>query len=195
MPDATSRHLAALPAFAAPGGRYTLTAQVLHWLVAALMLGEVAIAWTMVLRGRADPTREAWFTLHKSVGLTILALVAVRLAWRAANPAPPLPPRMAAWERGLARVSHWLLYAILLVMPISGYLLSSAGGHTVSYFWLFDVPDVPRSNDVARVAVQVHLLGQWAVYALFVLHVLGTAWHVAVRRDGALDRMLPAQDG
>ena len=191
----TPTRATALPAFDAPGGRYTATAQALHWVVAGLMLAAVAVAWTMVLRGANDPQREAWYTLHKSIGLTILALVAVRLAWRATHPAPPLPPRMAAWERGLAWLSHWLLYAILLVMPISGYLLSSAGGHTTYWFWLFAVPDVPRSNDLARTAVQVHLAGQWAVYALFVLHLAGTAWHVAVRRDGALDRMLPAQDG
>ena len=187
---------AALPAFQAPGGRYTAVAQALHWVVALLMLAAVAVAWSMVLRGANDPDRDTWYTLHKSIGLTILALVAVRLAWRAVHPAPPLPPHMAAWERALARASHWLLYAILLVMPISGYVLSSAGGYPVSWFWLFTVPDVvARSRSVAGIAVQVHLLGQWAVYALFVLHVAGTAWHVVVRRDGALDRMLPAQDG
>lgn len=186
---------ARLPAFQAPGGRYTATAQVLHWIVAVLMLAAVAVAWTMVLRTRTDPGREIWYTLHKSIGLTILALVAVRLAWRATHPAPPLPPRMAGWEKGLAHASHWLLYAILVAMPVSGYLQSSAGGHTTQWFWLFDVPDVPASPSLARRALQVHLLGQWAVYGLFVLHVAGTAWHVAVRRDGALDRMLPAQDG
>lgn len=175
-------------------GRYTATAQVLHWVVAALMFTALPLAWVMVNMPRTAPMREWIYTLHKSVGLTILALVAVRLAWRAAHPAPPLPGAMARWERALALASHWLLYLILVGMPVSGYLLSAAGGNTVSYFGLFTVPGLPKIQAISDAGRWAHVVfGQWLVYVLIVLHVAATAWHAAVRRDGVLDRMLPEQ--
>jgi cytochrome b561 len=175
--------------------RYTLTAQAFHWIVAALMLAILPLAWVMVSMPREAPSRELIYTIHKSIGLTILALVALRLLWRATHPAPPLPGRMARWERGAAFASHWLLYLILIGMPVSGYLLSSAGGNPVSYFGLFDLPAIAKSDALRHAGVWVHVVtGQWLVYALIVLHVLATAWHVAVRRDGVLERMLPEQD-
>ena len=175
-------------------GRYTATAQALHWIVAILMFAVIPLAWVMVNMPRTAPSRETLYTLHKSVGITILALVAVRLAWRAAHPAPPLPGKMAQWERRMAFASHWLLYAILIGMPVSGYLLSASGGNPVSYFGLFALPSLPKDPAVSDTARWVHAaVGQWLVYALIVLHLVATAWHAAIRRDGVLDRMLPEQ--
>ena len=186
------------PSVDAPGvparTRYTATAQALHWIVAALMFAVIPLAWVMVNMARTAPSREWIYTLHKSFGMTILLLVAVRLAWRAAHPAPPLPGTMGRWERGLAEASHWLLYLILVGMPVSGYVLSATGAAGVPYFDLFTFPTLPKNqawNDAAR---WVHAaIGQWLVYGLIVLHVAATAWHAVVRRDGLLDRMLPEQ--
>jgi cytochrome b561 len=148
--------------------RYTAAAQGLHWISALLML---AI-------------------------LPILALSVLRVIWRASHAPPALPSSMARAESVLATASHWALYIVLFAMPISGYLISAAGGHPVRYFGLFDVPTVvPADPQLARAGLEVHLLGQWAVYALIVLHIAATAFHVVVRRDGVLDRMLPEQDG
>ena len=183
---------AALPA---PGGRYTLTAQALHWVTAALMFAVVPLAWVMVNMGHDSASRGLLFTIHKSIGLTILALVAVRLAWRAAHPAPPLPGGLARWERASAFASHWLLYLVLVGMPVSGYLLSAGGGRPVNYFGLFTIPGMPKNEALAHAAAWAHVVtGQWLVYALIVLHLAATAWHVAVRRDGVLERMLPEQE-
>ncbi len=185
----------ALPRIGVPaaGTRYTGTAQALQWLVAALMFTVLPLAWVMVSMADTAPSKGLLYTLHKSVGLTILALAAVRLAWRAAHPAPVLR-HVARWEAAGAFASHWLLYLILLAMPVSGYLLSAAGGHPVSYFGLFTVPGLPKNEVVAKAALAVHLATQWAVYGLVALHLAATAWHVVVRHDGALGRMLPAQD-
>ena len=175
--------------------RYTATAQALHWVVAVLMFVVVPLAWVMVNLPRTAPWREELYTLHKSIGLTILALVAVRLAWRATHPAPALPGRMARWEQAGAFASHWLLYLILVGMPVSGYLLSAAGGNPVTYFDLFTLPGLSTSPALRRAAIWIHVVtGQWAVYGLVVLHLIATAWHVVVRRDGVLDRMLPVQE-
>jgi cytochrome b561 len=174
--------------------RYTAAAQALHWVTAALMFTVLPLAWVMVNMAEGSPSRGLLYTLHKSVGLTILALVAVRLAWRARHPAPPLPGRLARWEAASAFASHWLLYLVLAGMPVSGYLLSAAGGHPVTYFGLFTLPGLPKDDALAQAALWTHVVvGQWLVYALILLHLAATAWHVAVRRDTILDRMLPEQ--
>ena len=174
--------------------RYTTAAQGFHWLSALLMIAILPIAWHMTMLSRDDPARETWYTVHKSIGLTILALSVLRVIWRASHPPPALPGSMARIERLLATASHWALYAVLFAMPISGYLLSAGGGHPVSYFGLFEIPSVvPPSKDLARAGLTVHLVGQWAVYAFVLLHVAATVWHVVQRKDGVLDRMLPEQ--
>lgn len=178
-----------------PPVRYTATAQTLHWLTAVLMIAILPIAWHMTTLARDNPTRETWYTVHKSIGLTILALSIIRIVWRGLHPPPPLPGTMGKLEAAAAVASHWLLYVILFAMPVSGYLLSAAGGHPVSYFGLFDIPNiVPQNRDLSRTADLIHVAGQWAVYALVILHVLATAWHLIAHRDGILDRMLPEQD-
>ncbi|HEY6430367.1 MAG TPA: cytochrome b [Acetobacteraceae bacterium] len=177
-----------------PRGRYTRAAQLLHWVTAALMFTILPLAWVMVNMPETAPRRELLFTLHKSVGLTIITLVAVRLAWRATHPAPLLPGDLARWERAAAVASHWMLYVILIGMPVSGYLLDAAAGHEISYFGLFSLPLIPKSPAIAHAAIWTHVaVGQWLVYALVLTHVAATAWHVFVRRDGVLDRMLPEQ--
>ena len=176
----------------AASGRYTLTAQALHWLTALLLLAILPLAWVAEAMP-PGPGRGYVFTLHKSVGVTILVLAAARLAWRATHPAPALPDGTPRGLELVGRANHWLLYALLLLMPLTGYLMSSSG-RPVSYFGLFDLPALPENRELARTANTLHLIGQWLVYALVALHVLGTAWHVAVRRDGLLGRMLPPQD-
>jgi len=175
------------------GRRYTATAQALHWVTAALMFVVLPLAWVAVNMPRDAASRGLLFTLHKSVGLTILALAAARLLWRALHPAPSLRD-LTRWEAAAAFASHWLLYFILIAMPVSGYLLSAGSGRPVSYFGLFSIPGLPKDEALDHAATWAHVaVGQWAVYALVLLHVAATAWHVAVRRDGVLERMLPAQ--
>ena len=172
--------------------RYTLTAQALHWLTALLILAILPAAWIAVSLP-PGPEKGWMFTVHKSLGLTILAVVAARLAWRAAHPPPPLPGGSPPALEMVGRLTHWLLYALLVLMPVTGYLLSG-NGRPVSYFGLFDIPGYPKNETVGSVADTLHLAGRWAVYALVSLHVLATVWHVAIRRDGLLGRMIPPQD-
>jgi cytochrome b561 len=176
-------------------GRYTATAQWLHWISAALMLAVLILAWVMESLPNGDASRATIVMLHKSVGLTILALTAARLVWRAIHPPPPAM-RWAAWEAAAATASHWLLYLVLLAMPFSGYLMSAGRGRAIPYFGLFEVPLLtPATDAIWRIGSTVHSVGQWALYALVALHIAATVWHVAIRRDGTLDRMLPEQTG
>jgi cytochrome b561 len=177
-------------------GSYTLAAQALHWITAALMFTLLPLAWVMVNMPRTAANRELIYTLHKSLGLTVLALVAARLFWRAIHPAPPLPGSLARWERTSAMFSHWMLFLIMIGMPLSGYLFSAWGGHAVTYFGLFTLPGLAKNDTLQHVASWAHVaIGQWLTYALVLLHIGATGWHVAVRRDGVLLRMLPEQSG
>jgi cytochrome b561 len=175
-------------------GRYTLTAQALHWITAALMFVVLPVAWVMVNVPKSAEFRDLLFTLHKSVGLTIVVLVAFRIGWRGKHPVPPLEVGLTRWEKVAASGSHWMLYVVLVGMPISGYLLDAAGGYSISYFGLFFVPLLPKSPALSSAATWVHVaVGQWLVYTLIFLHIAASIWHISVRRDGVLDRMLPPQ--
>lgn len=174
-------------------GRYTGVAQALHWLTALFMLAILPVAWVMVTLPRGNDERALLFVIHRSIGITIVLIVAARLAWRATHPAPPRPGDTSRAIQVMGRATHWVLYALLVVMPVSGYL-QSGNGHPVSYFGLFDIPGFAENTTVDAAAEWVHLTGQWLVYALVALHVAATAWHVAIRRDGLLSRMLPTQD-
>jgi cytochrome b561 len=181
---------------AAPEGtavRYGAVAQTLHWVTALLMLTAVVLAWVFMALPDTASSRFGLITLHKSIGQTIFLLAVVRLAWRWWHPPPPLVGRMARWEAAAARVSHWLLYWILLLMPTSGILLASAAARPSPYFWLFYWPPLPLVPWLAHAALSVHLAAQFMVYAFVGLHVAAALWHLVVRRDGTLERMLPPQ--
>jgi cytochrome b561 len=174
--------------------RYSPTAQILHWITAMLIFITIPLAWVMVNMPPSAHLVGRLFTLHESIGLTILAIVAVRLIWRATHPAPPLPTGLARWDKLVARVSHWMLYVILAGMPLSGYLMNATGGYPISFYWLCTVPGLPRNIMLADFGEWLHLaIGQWVLYALIALHIAATIWHVAVRRDGILNRMIPPQ--
>ena len=133
------------------------------------------------------------FVFHRSLGVTIFAVVVLRLAWRSTHPPPPLPRVAPRFTELISQLTHWLLYALLLLMPVTGYL-QSADGRPVSYFGLLNLPALPKDKALGDIANVLHLLGQWGLYAVVGLHVGATVWHVAIRRDGLLDRMLPPQD-
>lgn len=172
--------------------RYTVVAQALHWLTAAFVFAVLPLAWVAeALPKGAD--KSTIFVLHRSVGLTILLLIAARLLWRSRHPAPSQSASEGGVLAVIGSMNHWLLYFIFAAMPVSGYLMSG-NGKPVSYFGLFELPGFAKDAALDQLATTLHLAGQWAVYALVSLHVLATVWHVAVKRDGLLGRMLPAQD-
>lgn len=172
--------------------RYTGVAQGLHWVSTLLVFAILPLAWAMTLAAKDNPNRDALFMWHKSIGVTIFLVVVARLVWRAMHPAPALPASMMRWEAILTKLSHWLLYAVLLVMPVSGYILTAARGRAVPFFGLVDLPALAEDKNLHKFAEQVHLATQWAVYALIALHIGAVVWHIVMRRDGILERMLPA---
>ena len=185
----------AIPLASGPASarHYNAVALWFHWITAGLMAIILPIAWVMTSMAENNPKSGFFFMLHKSIGLTILVIVIARLAWRATHPAPPLEDRTDPAIALLARVNHWLLYAIMLIMPVSGYALSATGKYPTTWFNLFTVPAIGPSPGLHDAAAGVHVIGQWFVYGFVLLHLLGVAYHVVVTRDGMLSRILPQQ--
>ena len=174
------------------GRRYTELAQTLHWITAACVAGLLPAAWVFTSLPEKSPKVLPVFLVHEWLGLTVFLLILLRVFWRISHPAPALGPNTPGWLEVISKSSHWLIYLVFFAMPISGYLMVSAGGQPVS-LWGVPLPALPKSVNLSKAAADWHAFGQWVVYVLLVLHILGTAYHVAIRKDGALQRMLPPQ--
>ena len=160
-----------------PSERYTRTAVLLHWLIAALLLVEVAQGWWMQEIPKQPPgLRADQFNLHKSFGLVLLALVLVRLGWRLLHPAPPLVGA-ARWQRIAARINHTLLYVAMFALPLSGYLGSVFSGYPIKWFGI-TLPSWGAANPAIKDAMStVHLIVSWALVACTALHIAGAFKH------------------
>ncbi len=171
--------------------RYTGVAQFLHWIIAALIVTQFALAWS----AEDLPLgvhKLALYARHKSFGMTILMLAIVRLGWRFANRAPELPDGMTPVERFLARATHVAFYVLLFAMPITGWLMSSAKNYSVSWFGLFTWPNLIGKNDTAFEALKTtHDYLSDVLLAIAILHVLAALKHHFWNKDDVLLRMLP----
>jgi cytochrome b561 len=169
----------------------------LHWTMAALILYQLGLGLRMV---RIDDllARFALTQVHKSWGVVIFALALLRLAWRLANPRPPLPATMPPWQRRAATASHAALYALMLALPLTGWLLASASPvqdllqMQNLIFGTFALPDpfVPGSEGLDRVLRGLHAGAAFALAALLVVHAAAALRHQFVDRDRLLARML-----
>ncbi len=172
---------------------YNRVARNLHWAIGVLIiynivsgiihdpLGDVA--------GRAAVV--AVMGLHKSIGFLVLALSVVRLVWRLTHPAPPLPAAMPAWEKVSAHGLHWIFYALMIVMPMTGWIMSSAGKNPLGFFGLFDIPKfaVEKGSALAEGTHNAHELFGYAWAALLVIHVGAALRHHFILKDNVLLRM------
>jgi len=170
-------------------GRYPPTVIVLHWVVAVVVLGLVALGWWMqaIPKIPVGPRADA-YNLHKSIGLTVFVLMALRLAWRLAH-RPPQLPALPRWQAWAARAVHAMLYAFMFVAAFSGYLGSAVSGYPVKFFGLV-LPDWAAADAAVKDACSsLHLWSSWALLAATAVHVAATLYHQWILRDGLLERM------
>jgi cytochrome b561 len=171
--------------------RWGWLSQFLHWLIVVLIVLQVTLG-LMAEDLPAGVKKLGLLARHKSFGITILALVVLRLLWRWLNPTPALPATLKSWEMSLARLTHVLLYVILLAMPLSGWMMSSARGFPVSWFGLAQLPDlVAKNKPLYNALVTTHVSLSYVLYAVVALHVAAALKHHFVLRDDVLRRMLP----
>jgi cytochrome b561 len=180
------------PGAAAPtDARYTGVAIAVHWLVAVLVVVQIAWGWAMQEIPRTPPgLRADAFNLHKSIGLTILVLMLFRIAWRLRHPPPALPP-LPRWQRVLARGNHALLYTALVVMPVAGYLGSVFSGYPVKLFGLTLPAWGGRDESIKAAMSAIHLVTSWILLGAMALHVAAALRHALDDGDRVLRRMLP----
>lgn len=171
--------------------RWGVIAKAFHWLVALGIFALAGIGLYMVDMP-LGMTQLRLFLLHKALGVTVLALVVLRLLWRLIDRHPRYPADMPRWQVGAAHASHALLYLLLLLIPISGWVYNSASGFPLPWFGLLQLPALaPVSKPLARVALDVHEIAFWVLAAVLLLHVAAALDHHFRHRDTVLLRMLP----
>ncbi|NLG60552.1 MAG: cytochrome b [Gammaproteobacteria bacterium] len=173
------------------GHRWGWVSQLLHWLILAMLAWLGWRGLTMVDMDPSPAMIEA-YALHKSVGLTLLALVALRLAWRLFAGSPRPVPGTPTWQKRMADLTHAALYVLMFAIPLSGWLFNSASGYPLQWFKLFNLPAIAGSSEaLADLASQVHVVGFWLLVLLVAAHAGAALYHHFVQRDDTLRRMLP----
>ncbi len=171
--------------------RWPPTVQLLHWVGLVLVTATAVIGLLMVDLERGSDLRKLCYGLHKSLGITALALAALRLLVRVAS-RPPAPPPGPRWQHLAAHATHGLMYLVLLALPLSGWLLNSVAGQPLPWFGLFQLPALAaRAPELRQLVDSVHVALFWALVALVTLHLSAVLQHQLWRRDRLLQRMLP----
>jgi cytochrome b561 len=181
--------------------RYGAVAMTLHWLIALAVIVNIALGLYFGDLPHSDPSKFMLTQLHKSIGLTVLVLSLARLGWRLINPVPPLPASMPPMLKFVAHATHFLLYFLIIAIPLSGWLLVSSSplGLPTMYFGVIEWPNLPGFGDMTRAAKKalshefggVHVYLAWTAIVLIPLHIAGALYHQFVRRDNILMRMIP----
>ena len=181
--------------------RYGDVAITLHWLIAIGILTNIPLGLYFAALPHSDPNKFFLTQTHKSIGLTVLVLSLLRVAWRLVNPVPPLPDSMNPFLRVLARVTQFLLYVLIVLIPLSGWALVSSSplGLPTMYFGQFVWPHIPFLADLPRAQrmpyfhefVTIHVFLAWSAIVLVPLHIAGALYHQFIRRDAVLATMLP----
>ncbi len=177
---------------AASDETYSVTAIGLHWLIAALMVCGFSLGWIMTSIHGFTPAKLRYVSWHKWIGVTVFALAALRILWRATHRAPPLPPGIPGWQRAGAHLVHVLLYVLMIAIPITGYLFSSAANVPVVYLGIVPLPRLIAPDPTLKVIFKTaHLILNWGLAALVLAHVGAALKHQWIDGDGLLARMIP----
>lgn len=169
--------------------RYPLLSRLLHWLIAILLLGMVILGYYMKSLSMS-PTKFQLYSWHKWTGICILTLVLLRLLWRWTHRLPALPSSMGTASIYAAKAGHLLLYGLMLAIPLTGWLMSSAKGIPTVMFGLYPLPDlISKNKELGNTLVTVHIWLNYALIAMVVAHVLAALKHQFIDRDGIFSRI------
>ena len=171
--------------------RYTQSAIMLHWLTALLVIVTFPLGVYMH-RLAFSPFKLQLVSYHKWIGVTILLLTVFRLAWRMLHKLPPLPETIPIWQQRAAHGLHHLLYLLLLAIPVSGWLMSSAKGVPVVYFGLLQLPDlVGKDKELGDMLQEIHEALNIGMLALVIMHIAAAFKHQFIDKDSLMLRMSP----
>ena len=171
--------------------QYTATAKSLHWLMAVMLFGLLALGLYMTDLP-LSPEKLKLYSWHKWAGVTVFLLLLFRLLWRIKNPPPPLPESMPKALQLLAHAGHFGLYALMFAIPLSGWLMSSAKGFQTVYFGVLPIPDlIEKNKELGHLLAEVHETLSWLFIILLVGHIAAALKHHFIDKDDILIRMLP----
>ena len=171
--------------------RYTPPARLLHWLMAALLIGLLALGFYMSDLP-LSPEKLQLYAWHKWAGVTAFILLAIRLLWRATHRPPALPASMSAAAQRMAHLGHLALYALMIAIPLSGWLMSSAKGFQTVWFGVLPLPDLLAKDKALGDLLQtVHLTLNFVLIAVLLGHVGAALKHHFIDKDDVMTRMLP----
>ena len=170
---------------------YTTVSRLFHWVTVLLVLVMIPVGLAMA-QEPPQPWQDRLYVLHKGLGPLVLVVVLARLAWRAFHPAPPLPASVPPAQRLAASLVHAGLYALLIVMPVSGYIFVDAGDYPLEVLRSLGIPPlIPKNQPLSDAAARVHVTCAFMLIALIAMHVGAAAFHGLVKRDGVVSRMWP----
>ncbi|OBQ75492.1 cytochrome b [Mesorhizobium erdmanii] len=174
-----------------PSPRYRPSQRILHWLMAIVIISALVIGLYCSYLEQGTALRRALLDVHKSLGMTALVLIAIRLPLRLSFGEPANRQAFGTLVHYAARCTHILLYVLMILMPLAGYATSAAGGHDLPWFGLFQWPDIlPLDGPLEQAAARIHEYGAYCLYAILSLHVVAALWHHFFRRDDVLERIL-----
>ncbi len=171
--------------------RYTTTAITLHWAIALLIFAAFPLG-VYIHDLPLSPTKLRLYSYHKWIGVTVFLLAAIRIAWRTTHRPPPLPATMPYWERLAAGAAHYLLYVLICIVPLSGWLMSSAKGFQTVWFGVLPLPDlVAKNKELGDLLAEVHEGLNFIMLGVVLAHVGAALKHYFIDRDKILERMIP----
>jgi cytochrome b561 len=174
--------------------RFSVSQRILHWLMAVMVLTMLFIGVTMV--STVGPAYLTLVDIHKPLGIAIFALVLIRLAVRWRRGAPPLPQELPPVQEAAAHLSHWLLYALLLLMPLIGWGMLSAGGYPIVLWGPVHLPPIlPHLDWLHADLLRAHMLLAYLFFAVILMHVSAALFHALIRRDGVFETMASLKRG
>ncbi len=170
---------------------YGIASKALHWLTAVGIIGLIGLGAWMVGLSYFDSWYNRALALHRSIGMVVLGLGALFAAWKLVSPSPPLQEELRPWERLAARAAHAFLLAAMLVIPVSGYLISTSAGTGFPFFGLGEIPALFDKSDALRdLAIAVHYYAAYGVAVVLLVHAGGAIKHQFIDKHGTLRRML-----
>jgi cytochrome b561 len=169
--------------------RYSTTAIIIHWLMAIMIFGMIGLGIYMADLPKGSDERSWFFALHKSIGLTLALLALFRLCWKIKSPAPALPDYVAAKQKMMATMTHHLLYLMMFIQPVTGYISSSFSGYKTK-FWGVPLPHWGWKNpELNELFTEIHEISAFCLIALLILHIAGVVYHLHRKETDLFKRM------
>jgi len=171
--------------------RWGPISQLLHWTI-ALLIAAIAVLGLVMVEMANTPDKIALYSLHKSLGLSLLVLLLARIGWRLYAGAPRPLPGTPHWQHRIATATHVAMYVLMFAMPLTGWLFNSAAGYPLQWFGLFNLPDLAGFDRALRDRADwLHEAGFWLLLALVIVHAAAAFYHHLFQQDATLTRMLP----